>query len=126
MVDRPGARLARVLPLARRMNVLVADAVRARRLLRFIYEGYERIIEPHLHGINAANHEMVSGYLVGGWSATETTPGWRNYLVAQMHDVHVLAEPFAAPRAGFNPADPQFRQLYATVDGGDAPDRDTR
>ena len=30
------------------MNALVCDAIRSRRLLRFIYEGYERIVEPHV------------------------------------------------------------------------------
>ena len=97
------------------MNTLVADAIRARRLLRFVYEGYERIVEPHLYGINTANHEMVSGFLVGGWSASETEPGWRNFLVSEMHDIHALAEGFGGPRAGFNPEDASFRQVFATV-----------
>ena len=91
------------------MNVLICDAVRARRLLRFVYEGYERIVEPHLYGINTASHEMLSCYLVGGWSRTETEPGWRNYLVREMHDVHVLAEPFEGPRPDYNPDFAAFR-----------------
>jgi hypothetical protein len=53
------------------MNDLICDAIRSRHLLRFIYDGYERVIEPHSHGINPANHEVVSGWLVGGWTKTE-------------------------------------------------------
>ena len=93
------------------MNVLICDAIRARRLLRFVYEGYERVVEPHLYGINTASHEMLSCFLVGGWSSSDTEPGWRNYLVREMHDVHALAEPFL-PRHDFNPEDPAFRQVY--------------
>lgn len=104
------------------MNVLLCDAIRARHLVRFIYEGYERIVEPHQYGINTANHEMLSGYLVGGWSRTETEPGWRNYLVREMHDVHVLAEPFTAPRAGYNPGSTVFHQVYCQVDAPAAAD----
>ena len=37
------------------MNRLSCDAVGARRLLRFVYEGDERIVEPHLHGINTSS-----------------------------------------------------------------------
>ena len=45
------------------MNVVVCDAIRARRLLRFVYDGYERVVEPHLYGVNTAGHETLSGWL---------------------------------------------------------------
>ena len=98
------------------MNLLVCDAIRVRRLLRFIYEGYERIVEPHLYGINTANHEMLSGYLIAGWSASEGSPGWRSYLVREMHDIHVLAEPFRGPRPGYNPDDRRMRQIFCRLE----------
>ena len=98
------------------MNALVCDAIRSRRLLRFIYEGYERIVEPHVYGINTQYHEMLSAYLIGGWSASETTPGWRNYLVREMADLHALTESFAEPRAGYNAFDDKFRQVYCRVE----------
>ena len=98
------------------MNALVCDAIRARRLLRFVYDGYERVVEPHLHGINTAGHEMLSCWLVGGWRRSEAAPGWRNYLVRDMVDVHVLAEGFAGARDGYNPHDDAFRQVYCRVE----------
>ena len=101
------------------MNDLICDAIRSRRLLRFVYDGYERIIEPHSHGINSANHEVVSGWLVGGWTKTETEPGWRNYLVNDMHDVHVLSEPFAGPRPGFNPNAARILQIFCQLESGE-------
>ena len=97
------------------MHQLICDAIGARRLLRFVYDGYERIVEPHLHGINAANHEALSAWIVEGWSASSGREGWRNYLVRDMHDIHVLARPFAAPRPSFNPDDPNFRQIFCSV-----------
>jgi hypothetical protein len=100
------------------MNTLICDAVRARRLLRFVYDGYERVVEPHLYGINTADHEMLSCWLVGGWSASEAAPGWRNYLVRDMADVQVLAEGFDGPREGYNPGDDAFRQRFCRLEGG--------
>ncbi len=104
------------------MHSIICDAIRARRLIRFIYEGYERIVEPHLHGINAANHEMLSGWLVGGWSESRPEPGWRNYLVREMHDVHALADRFEGPRPKYNAFDPQVRQVFCRIEpvGADA------
>lgn len=98
------------------MNELICDAIGARRLLRFIYEGYERVVEPHLYGINVASHEALSAYLVSGWSASSPEPGWRNYLAQQMHDVHVLDAPFAGPRPEYNPDDPAFRQIFCRLE----------
>ena len=97
------------------MNRLICDAIGARRLLRFVYEGYERIVEPHLYGINAASHEALSAWIVEGWSQSSPEAGWRNYLVTDMQDVQVLAEPFPGPRRGFNPADRRFAQVYFSV-----------
>ena len=115
------------------MHHLICDAIRSRHLLRFVYDGYERIIEPHSYAINSANHEVVSGWLIGGWTKTETEPGWRNYLVQEMHDVHVLAESFPGPRPGFNPRAPRIRQIFCQLDTaehphprGQAPDPEAR
>ena len=99
------------------MNAHICDAVGARRLLRFVYDGYERVVEPHLYGINTQNHEMLSCWLVGGWSKSEAAPGWRNYLVRDMADVHVLADGFDGPREGYNPDDDAFRQVFCRVQG---------
>jgi hypothetical protein len=98
------------------MNTLICDAIRAQRLIRFVYDGYERVAEPHLYGISTANHEVVSAYLVGGWSASEGSPGWRKYLVREMHDIQALAESFAAPREGYNPEDRQMRQIFCRLE----------
>ena len=98
------------------MNAIICDAIRAKRLIRFIYEGYERIVEPHIHGINSANHEMLSGWLVGGWSGSKPEPGWRNYLVKDMEDVHALADGFDRPRARYNAFDKQMRQVFCRVE----------
>jgi hypothetical protein len=98
------------------MLVIICDAIRTKRLLRFIYEGYERIVEPHVHGINVANHEVLSGWLVGGWSESRPEPGWRNYLVRDMHDVHALSDRFDGPRPRYNAFDPQIRQVFCRLE----------
>ena len=98
------------------MHGILCDAIRAKRLVRFIYDGYERIVEPHLHGINAASHEILTGWLVGGWSESRPEPGWRNYLVKDMHDVHALADHFEGPRPKYNAFDPKVRQVFCRLE----------
>ena len=103
------------------MNVVICDAIRARRLLRFVYDGYERVVEPHLYGVNTAGHEALSGWLVSGWSSSDPEPGWRTYLVDQMHDVAALAEPFRVTREGYNPDDSRMTRVFCRLEGESAP-----
>ena len=100
------------------MNVVICDAIRARRLVRFVYDGYERVVEPHLYGINSAGHEALSGYLVRGWSASETAPGWRTYLIDEMRDTAALADSFSGTREGYNPADSRMIRIFCRLGGG--------
>ncbi len=98
------------------MHSIICDAIRTKRLIRFIYDGYERIVEPHLYGISTANNEMLSGWLVGGWSESRSEPGWRNYLVRDMQHVHALADRFDGPRPRYNAFDPQVRQVFCRLE----------
>lgn len=97
------------------MNGLIYDAINTRHLLRFVYDDHLRIVEPHLYGINSARHDALSAWIVGGWSQSRPEPGWRNYLVAGMHDIEVVAEPFPGPRSGYNPGGAGFRQVYCAL-----------
>jgi hypothetical protein len=105
------------------MHEIICDAIRARRRLRFVYDGYERIVEPHIYGINTANHEAVRGWLVAGWSGSEAAPGWRTYLVREMHDVHALAQGFDAPREGYVAEDRQMRQVFCRLEAAEVASR---
>ena len=98
------------------MNVVICDAIRARRLLRFVYDGYERVVEPHVYGVNTAGHESVSGWLVGGWSSSEPEPGWRMFLVDRMEQVAALAESFEGTRVGYDAGDPHYERVFCQLD----------
>ena len=103
------------------MNVVICDAIRARRLLRFVYDGYERVVEPHHYGVNGAGHEVLSGWLVSGWSSSDPEPGWRTYLIDQMQGTAALAESFSGTREGYNPNDSRMVRVYCRIeDGGGA------
>ena len=103
------------------MNVVICDAIRARRLLRFVYDGYERVVEPHLYGVNSAGHEAIRAFLVRGWSASDTAPGWRMFLLDRMEGVAALAESFPEPRPEYNPDDSQMVRVYCKLEGEPRP-----
>ncbi len=97
------------------MNLLVCDAIRVRRLIRFIYEGYERVVEPHAYGVNTAGHEALSAWLRPGYSRSTPQGGWRMYLLDGISALQLLDDGFEGPRPGYNPGDPHLVTVHCAL-----------
>ena len=85
---------------------VICEAIRGKNLLRFNYQGNDRIVEPHLLGQDRSGNEILSAYLVGGFSRSADSRRWRRYFVKQMRSLTKLEEQFDHPRAGYNSSDP--------------------
>ncbi|MFL5575803.1 MAG: hypothetical protein ACJ79S_07545 [Gemmatimonadaceae bacterium] len=100
------------------MDGTICEAIRGRRLLIFEYADLMRVVEPHLYGINSAEHEALTAWLRPGNSRVDPQGGWRNYLVADMHHVQILDERFDGPRAGYNARDPRLVRIFCALPPG--------
>src|SRR2546427_10556439 len=69
------------------MKEVVCGAIAGRRLLSFTYEGFSRVVEPHLCGRNATGHDVLLAWLVRGHSKSDPRPGWRNYLLTEVQSL---------------------------------------
>jgi WYL domain-containing protein len=98
------------------MNVAFCDAIRARRLVRFAYGGYERVIEPHAYGITRDGHELLTGWLVSGWSASAPGQGWLTYRIDQISDAVATSQSFTAPRRRYRFNDPRLQAVYCQLE----------
>lgn len=85
------------------MNQVVCAAIASRRLLRFRYEGRERIVEPHGHGCTSAGLEIIIGFQVDGQSRLGPVCGWKMFHLPKMVDIRELGQ-FARPRPDYHPA----------------------
>lgn len=97
------------------MKTAVCNAIIGRRLLSFTYESFERVVEPHLCGQNAAGHDVLLAWLVRGHSKSDPRPGWRNYLLTEIRSLQVLEETFEEPRPGFKPDNPRIVTVYCKL-----------
>ena len=82
---------------------VLCGAISQMRLIRFWYDdpapGY-RIVEPHMVAYNRRNNLALSGWFLGGESASGGQ-GWREYLLENISSLSVLEEQFAQPRPGY-------------------------
>jgi hypothetical protein len=94
------------------LRQVVCGAITAKQLLAFRYEGFERVVEPHLCGRNEAGHDVLQAWFVRGYSQSEARAGWRTYLLSEMHEVRALHDTFEQARNGFNPNGRSIRLVY--------------
>jgi len=79
------------------IDQLIRAAITDRRLIRFWYNGQERIAEPHDYGIQNGKPRLLA-YQVGGQSNSRPLPAWRLVNVSGMTQLEVLQRTFAGNR----------------------------
>jgi hypothetical protein len=52
-------------------NKLICEAISSKKVIKFNYEGQERIVEPYTYGVHKdTNNEVLSAYQIGGFSSS--------------------------------------------------------
>jgi hypothetical protein len=98
------------------VDQVVREAIAAKRLIQFEYEGYLRIAEPHDYGVIGGEHQLLV-YQIGGQSRSGTIPNWRLVRVTAMKEVRMLSKEFAGGRSIPSGRHKKWDQLIARVQG---------
>ena len=77
-------------------NPLLLTAIDQRRLIRVVYKGKERIVEPHDYGIHKGVVKLL-GYQVGG-DSNHKLPNWRWMEESLISDIELLDRTFPGGR----------------------------
>lgn len=93
----------------------LCGAIARRSLVMFEYSDLIRVVEPHRFGVNSAGHEMLSAWLRAGYSRSDPSGGWRNYLLSDISALQVLDAPFAGTRPGYTEHDARMREVYCQL-----------
>ena len=75
---------------------LLCRAIEHRRMIRLIYHGKPRVVEPHDHGVLNGTRQLL-GYQLAGQSS-RPLPNWIFMKVDEMVDVELLQETFPGGR----------------------------
>ncbi len=80
---------------------LLVRAVIGHQVVEFEYHDHHRIVEPHLVGIHEAGEAMLLAYQTEGTSRNGELPGWRTFILAEIHGLGLEGRPFPGPRPDF-------------------------
>jgi hypothetical protein len=97
------------------MDAIICEAIEKRRLLQFSYDDLTRIVEPHLFGRKTSGNDVLSGWLVEGYTESDSRPYWRNYSIEKMDFIIMLEETFTGTREGYNPDDRTMEEIYCRL-----------
>ncbi len=100
------------------VDSLLRSAISKKRLIRFWYEGKERVAEPHDYGIQRAKVRLLT-YQVGGQSNSGTLPAWRWFEVSKISRFEVLDQTFSGGRVVPSGKHHNWDELFLRVGGVD-------
>jgi len=92
-------------------TILIIEAIRSKRLLRFDYKGRLRLVEPHTYGRDRWQREMLCAFQLDGGSSH----GWRTFVIGEASGVRLDLASFTAPRPEYVRDDGAFSEILAQL-----------
>ena len=96
---------------------LLSSAIEHRRMIRLVYHGKERRVEPHDYGILNGTAQLL-GYQVAG-ASSRRLPNWILMKVNEMVDLELLEKTFAGGRPTASGKHLQWDILFIRVQPAD-------
>uniref|UniRef100_A0A6M3XH10 Uncharacterized protein n=1 Tax=viral metagenome TaxID=1070528 RepID=A0A6M3XH10_9ZZZZ len=91
------------------------SAISGRNVVKFNYEGYTRVVEPHLLGEKTSGSIALSAWQVEGYSESGSYPPWRNYTLDKITGFAHTGETFIGSRPGYNPNDKTMLRIICRI-----------
>ncbi len=93
-----------------------ADAINRRLVVRFNYDGLERVVIPAAYGHNGhSGNELIRAYQVAGEDSTRALPVWSLFNAAKVIGGAVTEERFADVPPGYERNDSAMDVIYAQL-----------
>jgi hypothetical protein len=99
---------------------LLMTAITRKLLIRFFYDGLERIVEPHDYGLHKGAEKLLA-YQLGGRSRSGKIPEWRWFNISGMIGIELLRQHFPGNRLIPSGVHHQWDKVYARVSAPDSP-----
>lgn len=91
---------------------ILKEAIKTRKLVKFLYEGEERIVAPHTLGENSGNL-VLRAFQKEGYSSSGKL-GWRLYIVSKMDEIEKL-EAIFEQEVGYKKGDKIMNKIIAEL-----------
>jgi len=94
---------------------LFISTIAGRDVLKFLYEGHVRIVEPQTYGMSYTGRYVLRGYQTGGKSRSGQSKIAKLFDVAKISKLHRSGEHFKDALPSHNPQDSAMKVVFATL-----------
>jgi hypothetical protein len=92
------------------------SAINNRQVVRFGYDGFERVVMPAAYGFNEnTGNYLIRAYQTEGGDATRAIPAWSIFRADKVMNAEILSERFAQNPPGYRPNDSAMNIVYAQL-----------
>lgn len=92
---------------------LINQAITAKRVLAFEYEGYQREAQPHHSGV-LNGKKQLHAYQVAGGSQSEVPVGWKNFEINKIKHLSITDTIFSL-RKDHHPFNANYTEIDKSV-----------
>jgi len=96
-------------------NQTIVAAIRERAVLKFTYNGEERLVEPQTYGLSIAGREVLRGYQRAGGSHSGEANMAKLFDLRKMSNLKKTGERFADALPQHNPQDSAMIDVFETL-----------
>lgn len=93
----------------------ISSAIQNKQLLSFVYDGYQRVVEPHTYGIDTKGHTALRAYQVRGGSDSGEDSGWKLFHVNEIRGLSMIQDHFSYARPKYKRNDSAFSSIRAQL-----------
>ena len=98
-----------------RRDPLIISAIRDKAVLKFVYNGERRVVEPQTYGLSNTGKEVLRAYQTTGGGRTIGTRMAKVFDVAKIRDLERTSDRFAKALSAHNPDDSAMLEVFATL-----------
>jgi len=98
-----------------RRDRTILSAIKNKQVLRFMYNGKERIVEPQTYGISIAGREVLRARQVGGESGSGQLGMAKLFDLEKISNLRKAGSAFAGALPAHNPKDSAMVEVFATL-----------
>jgi len=100
--------------LPKQHNVILS-AIKNRDVLRFLYEGRERTVEPQTYGMSYTGRYVLRGYQTGGESSSGRTKMAKLFDIAKISNLQRTGAKLQQALSSHNPEDSAMMEVFASL-----------
>jgi len=93
----------------------ILSAIKNRDVLRFWYEGRERIVEPQTYGMSYTGRYVLHGYQTGGESSSGRTKMAKLFDIAKISKLQRTGAKLGHALPSHNPEDSAMMEVFASL-----------